>query len=140
MSAEQNKAAERRICAEMNKGNWGIVDEFFATDYIYHGPFGVEARGLEGFKQFAVEFIKAFPDFHMTIEDMIAEGDKVSIRITCRCTHKGKFWDIAPTGKEVTFAAVLIIQWVDGKEVEAWDIWDTASFLQQLGIISPLGQ
>ncbi len=139
MSAEQNKAAWLHMRAELSKGNRGIVDELFATDFIYHGPFGTEIRGLESFKQFAVELVNAIP-LHMTIEDMIAEGDKVSIRITFRGAHKGELWGIVPTGKEVTFSGVLITQWANGKEVQAWDIWDTASLLQQLGIIPPLGR
>jgi steroid delta-isomerase-like uncharacterized protein len=140
MSAEQNKATERHIISEMNSGNWGIVDEAFSPDFIYHGPFGIETRGLAEFKNLMGEIMTAFPDFQMKIEDMIAEGDKISMRLTCRCTHKGTFMNIAPSGKQATFVAVLITQIVNGKEVQSWDVWDTASFLQQLGIIFPLGR
>jgi predicted ester cyclase len=138
MSAEQNKAAERRIISEMNNGNWGIVDDAFSPDFIYHGPFGMETRGLADFKKLMGEVMTTFPDFHMTIEDMIAEGDKLSVRLTCRCTHKGKFINMEPTGKQAVFAAVLNTNIVDGKRVQSWDIWDTASFLQQLGMIPAL--
>ncbi len=136
MSVEQNKAIVQRVCDEMNKGNWGITKEFFATDRVYHGPF----EGLEGIKVSIPEFMKAFPDLHQTIEDIIAEGDKVTARFTLRCTHKDSFLGIAPTGNRVTVSAILITQLEDGKEIETWDIWDTASFFQQLGIVLPLGK
>ena len=74
----------------------------------------------------------------MTIEGMIAEDDKVATRLTLRCTHKGKFAGISPTAKQVRVAAPLIAQFEEGQEVEAWDCWDTASFLQQFGLIPAL--
>ena len=72
MSLEESKAIERRIMSEMNKGNFAIIDKLFADSFIYHGPFGTELRGKEDLKKFAADFAAAFPDFHMTIEDMIA--------------------------------------------------------------------
>ena len=76
----------------------------------------------------------------MTIEGMIAEDDKVATRLTVEGTHKGEFAGIPPTGKKIVVAAMLIAQFEDGKEVESWDCWDTASFLRQLDAIPPLGE
>jgi steroid delta-isomerase-like uncharacterized protein len=140
MSTEQSKAVEQRIIAEMNQGNFAIIDELFAADFVYHGPFGIDTKGLEGFKEAGAGLLSAFPDFHMTVEDMFAEGNKVATRLTLRCTHTGDFAGIHPTGKQLTVAAVLISQFADGKEVEAWDVWDTAGLLQQLGAVPPIGQ
>jgi steroid delta-isomerase-like uncharacterized protein len=118
----------------MNNGNWGIIDEAFSADFIYHGPFGMETRGLADFKRLMAEVMTAFPDFQMNIEDVIAEENKLSVRMTNRCTHSGNFMDRAPSGKQAVFTGVIITHIVNGKRAESWDIWDTASFLQQLGI------
>ena len=140
MSTEQNKAAERRIFAELNKGNLAVVDELFAREYVYHVPGGIEVKGPEGFKQVMTMFSAAFPDFHMTIEDMIAEKDTVVTRWTISGTHKGDYAGIPATGKHVKVEGVLIARFVDGKEVEAWDFFDRLSQYQQLGVAPPLGQ
>ena len=140
MSLEENKAMQRHIISEMNKGNFAIIDKLFADGFIYHGPFGTELKGNKSLKRFAADSVAAFPDFHMTIEAMIAEDDKVATRLTIEGTHKGEFAGIPPTGKKVVVAATLIAQFENGKEAESWDCWDTASFLQQLGAIPPLGE
>jgi steroid delta-isomerase-like uncharacterized protein len=140
MLTEQNKALERRIFAEMNKGNWAIVDELFAADYVYRTFGGVELRGREAFKQFLIGFDTAFPGFHMGIEDMIAEGDKVVTRTTISGTHKGDFRGLAPTGRQISLMGILIARFVDGKEVEAWELADDLSLRQQLGIAPPAAQ
>jgi len=141
MSTEQNKAAERRIIEGLNKGDLAIVNELFAADYVYHGPASLgEARGPEGFKQLVKMIYSGFPDFHMAIEDMVGEGEKVVTRATYSGTHKGEFVGIAPTGKQVSFTGALIARFVDGKEVEAWEELDMLSFMQQLGAIPPMGQ
>lgn len=82
----------------------------------------------------------AFPDVQMTIEDMIAEGDKVAVRYTFRGTQQGETQGIPPTGKYVNVPGIFICRCRDGKIVEEWDIWDDLGLLQQLGAISPLGE
>jgi steroid delta-isomerase-like uncharacterized protein len=141
MTTEQNKAAERRIIEGLNKGDLAIVNELFAADYVYHGPASLgEIRGPEGFKQLMKMIYSGFPDFHMAIEDMVAEGEKVVTRATYSGTHKGEFVGIALTGKQVSFTGALIARFVDGKEAEAWEEFDMLSLLQQLGVIPPMGQ
>lgn len=139
MSTEQNKAVERRVFEELNKGNLGIIDELFIPGYIYHGPAGMEAKGPEGFKQIMTMARAGFPDWHMKIEDMIAEGDMVATRATYSGTHKGDFMGIPPTGKHFSMAAQVMVRFVDGKEVEAWGIGDMVTMLQQLGVAPPMG-
>jgi len=141
MSVEQNKAKQGRVWGEVfNKGNLAIIPELFAPNYIYHGPMGMEAKGPEGFKQMVTMYRTAFPDLHVTIEDMVAEGDKVVSRFTLRGTHKGEYMGIAPTGKKVTITGILITRWVGGKEVEASGVADTLTMMQQLGVVPPIGQ
>jgi steroid delta-isomerase-like uncharacterized protein len=141
MSTEENKAVVRRIWEEiLNQGNLALVDEIIATNYVYHGPGGPEIKGSEGLKQFFTMYRNAFPDFHSTIEDMVAEGDKVVCRVTWRGTHKGEMMGIAPTGKQVTGTRTVIHRIVGGKEVEGWDCANMLDTMQQLGVVPPIGQ
>jgi len=140
MSTEENKAMVRRIFEEaINKGNLSVVDEVMASNYVYHFP-GQDVKGPEGFKQFIYMMRTAFPDLHITIDDMIAEGDRVATRETLRGTHKGDFMGIAATGKQVTFTGMVFVHFVGGKEVEAWGSMDQLGMMQQLGVVPPMGQ
>ena len=140
MSTEDNKALLRRNIEEvLNKGNLAVADEIQATNYVYHGSGGQEINGPEGFKQFITMFRTALPDFHCTIEDMVAEGDKVAHRLTLRGTHKGDLMGMAATGKQVTISAIVISRFAGGKEVEAWVNLDDLGMMQQLGVAPPMG-
>ena len=140
MSTEENKAKQHRIFEEViNKGNMAVADELVAPNYIYHGPVGMEFTGPEGLKQLISMFRNAFPDLHVTVEDTVAEGDRVVSRFTARGTHKGDLTGIAPTGKQVTQAGIVIARWVDGKEVEAWESLDMLGMMQQLGVVPSMG-
>jgi steroid delta-isomerase-like uncharacterized protein len=140
MSTEENKAILLRNCEEaFNKGNLAVADENIANNYVYHGSGGQEFKGQEGFKQFVTMLRTAFPDFHLTIEDMVAEGDKVAHRLTLRGTHKSDFMGIAPTGKQVTTTAITISSFAGGKEVEAWSSMDMLGMMQQMGVAPPMG-
>jgi len=137
MSVEENKAGQRRVWEEVfNKGKLAIVPELFATNWVEHTPLG-DLKGPEGFEQGTIKILTAFPDVHVTIDDMFAEGDKVVSRVTMTGTFKGEYMGIAPTGKKFTQRAILITQWVGGKEVEAWAAYDTLTFYRQLGISPP---
>jgi predicted ester cyclase len=140
MSAEENKAKQRRVWEEVfNKGNLEIIPEFFAPSYTFHSPLGLQAEGPEGFRQMITMMRAALPDLHVTVDDLFGEGDSVATRATIAGTFKGEMMGIAPTGKKVKVTAILITRWEGGKEVEAWESLDTLSFYQQLGI-SPPGQ
>lgn len=141
MSAEENKAVLRRVAEEIfNKGDLAVADELIASNYVYHGSGGQEYKGPEGFKRIATMFRTACPDLHMTVEDMVAEGDKVAHRLTIRGTHKGELMGIAPTGKQLTISAVTISRFAGGKEAEAWSNLDMLGMYQQLGVAPPMGQ
>jgi predicted ester cyclase len=110
-----------------------------AAEYVYHSSLG-DTKGPDGFKQMVNMFRTAFPDIHSTIEDIVAEGDKVATRAILRGTHQGEFMGITPTGKKINVAVSGLIRFAGGKEVEAWGVMDTLAFYQQLGITPPVGQ
>ena len=138
MSVEENKAIFRRIVEEgFNKGNLAIVDELVATDHVNHTD---NVHGPEEYKQFITMYRTAFPDLHMTIEDQIAEGDKVVNRWTSRGTHKGDLMGIPPTGKQTTVTGMYVARIIGGKIVEEWGNFDALGMMQQLGVVPPPGQ
>ena len=140
MSVEENKAIDRRFTEELfNKGNLAVVDELVATNFVDHSGFPGVTPDREGYKQFATISRTALPDFHTTIEDIIAEGDKVVQRFTARGTHKGEFMGIPPTGKQVTVAGIAIHRITDGKIVENWVNMDMLGMMVQLGVVPPPG-
>ena len=141
MSLEENKAIELRFFEEVvNKGNLAVIDEIVAANFVQHDPPPGITADREGMKQFFTTHLSAFPDFHSTLEDMFAEGDKVVQRFTARGTHKGEWMGIAPTGKQVTIPGMAIHRITGGKIVEGWTSMDMLGALQQLGIIPPPGQ
>jgi steroid delta-isomerase-like uncharacterized protein len=133
-AAEENKAIFRRYAEEVgNQQNFEIVDEIFEERYISHQPDGSTlVRGPQDVKRFHREFHSAFSDFHINIEEQIAEGDKVVSRYTMRGTHQRAFRGMAPTGKEVELKAVTIFRFSpEGKVVETWDSYDQLSLMRQ---------
>ncbi|GAH60954.1 unnamed protein product, partial [marine sediment metagenome] len=130
---EENKAIARRAFEEVwREGKLDVIDEIYATDFIYQAPTG-EIRGLEGFKQLVTMYRNAFPDLQFTVEDQIAEGDKEVTRYTVNGTHKGELMGIPPTGVQVTSTGNDIIRYVGGKAVEEWSSYDLLGTMQQLG-------
>jgi len=135
MSVEKNKALIRRFDEEFrNRGDLAVADELLAPDCVLHAGLGGDIHGPEGAKQDIVMVRSAFPDLHMTIDDMVAEGDKVASRWTLRGTHRGEFTGITPTGKQVTLWGISIDRIVGGKIVETWIRYDTLGLMQQLGV------
>jgi steroid delta-isomerase-like uncharacterized protein len=141
MSAKENKAIFRRYVEEgWAKGNVEVSDEVFADRYVAHQPDGSEEeRGPEDVKRFLRQYREAFPDLQITIEDQIAEGDKVVTRWSSRGTHRGEFRGIAPTSNEVRLTGMGIFRFSEGKVVESWDNFDQLGMLRQLGAISEPG-
>ena len=139
MSVEENKATARRAIEEIwNQGNMKSVDELWAPNMVNHDPTNPEMKDREGLKQWVVVVRNAFPDFTVTADDMIGEGDKVATRWTVRGTHKGDFGNLPATGKQVTMTGITLSRFVDGKAVEHWWSGDDLGMLQQLGVIPPL--
>lgn len=134
--SDENKAVARRVQEEaFNQGNLAIIDELVSADYVDHDlPPGFPA-GREGFKQMVAMYRAAFPDVQMTIEDVVAEGDKVVIRWAAKGTHKGELMGIPPTNKQVTVTGVDINRLAGGKLAEHWGNFDQMGMMQQLGVI-----
>ncbi len=137
MSAKGNKAMVRRVVEEaLNKGELAVIDEAMDPSYVYHVP-GNEVRGPDGFKLYVTMMRSALPDLHMTIDEMVAEGDMVASRFTIRGTHRGDLMGIAATGKQVTISEAVFVRFKYGREVEAWPYADTSSIYEQLGVDNP---
>jgi steroid delta-isomerase-like uncharacterized protein len=138
MSAEENKALVRRFVEEFwNEGNTAITGQLMAVDAAIHMPTG-EMVDLDGLKGFAGAFRESFPDWHSTVEELIAEGDRVAERWTGRGTHRGELQGIPPTGKRVEVPGNVFYRIVDGKIVEFRGQLDMMSLMQQLGVIPSL--
>jgi len=132
MSLEENKAIVRRLVEAFNKHDLSLLDELMAIDYFDHRH---QLRGLGSYKQLLTMIFNGFPDYHETLEDIIAEGDKVWIRDTVTGTHKGEYRGLAPTRKGIKGEMVVILRRVDGKVVEGWEVSDMLHTLKQLGVI-----
>ena len=139
--SEQNKAIVRRFYDEvLNKGDFEVVDELCAPNFVDHtAPHSVDP-GIEGIKQQIAIYRGAFPDLHVTVEEMVAEGDTVVSRTTTRGTHNGDLMGMAPTGKQVAVRGLDLVRLTDGKAVEVWHHDEDLAMLQQLGVIPPLEQ
>ena len=135
MSSEANKALVRRFFEAFNAGDLDGVAAVFAPNAIVHNSGAPDPLNLDGFKQLAAVFLAAFPGGQHTVDDMIADGDKVVARITYRGSHTGDLMGIPPTGKHVTVSAMTIDQIVGGKIVETWRLFDQMGMMQQLGVI-----
>jgi steroid delta-isomerase-like uncharacterized protein len=138
MSVEENRALVRRYAEEtFGKGNVAVSDELLSPEYVHHTLLPGITPDREGRKQLAAMLHTAFPDLHVTIEDIATEGDKVAVRWTCSGTHKGEYMGIAPTGKQVTWTGMSIHHIEGGKIAQSWDEVDNLGMMQQLGVIPP---
>ena len=133
MSTEENKALIRRYWEENNKHNVDILGELMTTDYVQHDTTG--DMNLQDVKAHNAMTIAAIPDVTATIEDIIAEGDRVAVRMTMRGTQKGEFRGIPPTGKTAVMTEMSIYRISEGKIAEGWDLSDRLGLMQQLGAI-----
>ena len=142
--SEENKAVIRRVNDEVfGQGKLDLVDELFAANYVLHDPGipGGELRGPENFKsQWVSMFRTAFPDLRLSVEDQVAEGEKVVTRYTGRGTHQGELMGIPPTNNQVEVSGIIISHVSDGKIEEEWNIFDALGMMQQLGVVPPPGQ
>lgn len=139
MSIQDNKALFRQFVKEvMNQGNLAAVDELMSPEFVEHIPLPpTMPRDREGVKLIFAMYQRTFSDFQATIEDLIAEGDKVVGYLTLRGRHTGAFAGFPPTGRAITFQTIDIFRIADGKIVEHWGIPDQFALHQQLAAHSP---
>jgi steroid delta-isomerase-like uncharacterized protein len=138
MSSEANKDVVRRTHAAIIQGDMSALGELFTPDYVDHSRLGV-SPGPEGVVQFFAMARAAMPDLHATLDELIAEGDRVVARGTITGTQTGAFMGIPATGKRVAIAYIDINWIADGKIAERWANQDDLGMLQQLGLIPPPG-
>jgi steroid delta-isomerase-like uncharacterized protein len=133
--SEQNKTLIRRWIEEVQKGNVDVMDEVLAPDFVDHSLLPGQGSDREGYRQGLSEDRDAFPDdLEITIEDQIAEGDKVMTRYRWRGTHtRGRFLDVPATGRKIEGTAIDVHCIVGGKVKEEWSASDTLGMLRQLG-------
>ena len=140
--SEGNKNLVRRLFEEVwNKGNLQVTDDLFTPNYSHHDSSTPDVgRGPESEKKRATLYRTAFPDLRLTVEDIIAEGETVVARWSCRGTHKGDLNGIAPTGKRVNITGISIARFTNGKMSEGFVNWDALSLMQQLGVVPELAK
>ena len=139
--AEQNKAVARRFFEEVwNQGNLAALDEIMTPESVGHVSGSPDIVGPEANRQFITMYRTAFPDLQFTIEDEIAEGERVVTRWRSQGTHQGDLQGIAPTGRQAGSTGITISRVSGGRLVEAWTVWDQLGLLQQLGVIPAPGQ
>ena len=135
MFAEENRALIQRFVDEVfNRGNLDVVDEIFAPVYVGHTAGLLEQTlGPEGVKEFVGLYRSAFPDLHTTIEDIVAEGDKVAYRWTAVGTHRGELLGVPPSNNRVELTGITIERIEDGRIVETWNNFDQLGMMRQIG-------
>jgi predicted ester cyclase len=139
MSTEDNQALVRRYFEEVfSKGDFAAADEILAANHVNHfpgNPPGLPA-GAEGYKQLLAIYRTALPDLHATIEDQVAEGDKVVTRTTSTGTSKGFLFELYPTGRSFVVTGITIDRIAGGKIVESWGNFDQLGLWQQIGLLA----
>jgi steroid delta-isomerase-like uncharacterized protein len=134
-----NKAAVRRFCDAANTGDAELIsktiDELVAPDALIRTPLPIEATGAQLVTEVFARLHRAYPDLHITIEDLIEEGDKVVSRNTVTGTHQGEHMGIPPTGKSVTYNEIFIARFEGGRIAETWGVVDVLAQMKQLGAI-----
>jgi steroid delta-isomerase-like uncharacterized protein len=134
-----NKATFRRFHDAMNTGDAEVIsktiDELVDPNVLIRTPLPIDATGAQALKQVWAMLLRAFPDLHVAVEDVIAEGDKLVCRNTVTGTHQGEYMGLPPTGKSVTYNEIFIVRFADGRIAETWGVVDVLSQMRQLGVI-----
>lgn len=134
-----NKATFQRFHEAANTGDVEhlakTIDEIVAPDAAIRTPLPIDATGAELLKRVWAMLLRVYPDIHLTVDDVIAEGDKVVARNTVTGTHRGEFMGVGPTGKSVTYNEIFIFRFADGRVVETWGVVDVYAQMKQIGVI-----
>jgi hypothetical protein len=137
--AAANKAAFGRFHDAVNTGDTEVIsktiDEVVEPDLLFHAPVPAGATGAQALRQVWVVLLRAFPDIHVAVEDLIAEGDKVVARNTVTGTHLGEYRGVPPTGRSVTYQEIFVVRFAGGRIAEIWGVVDVYSQMRQLGLI-----
>lgn len=139
---EENKAVARLFWEEgWKQGNQALFDRICAADLINHDPTVPQVTDLEAYKQHVALYAAAFPaEAGVEIEDMLAQGDKLVVRWTWRVTHEGEYMGLPPTGNQLVMTGITFHRLAEGKVAESWHHYDALGFMQQLGVVPPMGR
>ncbi len=137
---EENKTIVCRWVEAFNDGDLDAVEELLTDSYVRHDPNSPEVHGPEEEKQLIAIYRSAFPDLHFTLEDIVAEDDRVATRLGISATHEGELFGIPPTGKQLAFTAMELYRLKEGKIEEQWVNVDTLGMMQQLGVVPQQGE
>ena len=137
MSTEDNKHTLRRFYEAIDRQEIAALDRFVSANYIDHNPLPMPgaAAGFEGLKQAFAAFVTAFPDSVHTLEDIVAEGDKVVARVVGKGTHRAPFMGVPASGRQISMEGIAIYRFEHGKIVEKWGQQDRLGVMIQLGVI-----
>jgi steroid delta-isomerase-like uncharacterized protein len=134
-----NKATFSRFHDAINSGDVELIsktiDEVVEPDVLFHAPVPMDATGAQALKQVWAGLLRAFPDVHVAVEDVIAEGDKVVCRNTVTGTHQGEYRGLPSTGRSVTYNEIFIFRFAGGRIAEIWGVVDVFSQMRQLGLV-----
>ncbi len=135
--SEENKALVHRLVAEVwNAGDLDVIDELLAPEWVRHDPAAPEQlRGPDGFRRFVEMYRSAFPDLRFTVEDQVAEGDKVATRWSAVGTHQEELMGMPPSGNRAEVTGITLERFSGGKFVESWDQHDALGMMRQLGVV-----
>ncbi|MEU9477946.1 ester cyclase [Streptomyces sp. NPDC048191] len=133
----RNKETATRFHDAVNSGDAEVVakaiDEFVKPDVLFHAPVPTGTTGARALKDVWTVLLRAFPDIHVAVEDVIAEGDRMATRNTVTGTHLGEFRGLAPTGRSVSYGEMFVFRFESGRIAEIWGIVDVLSQMRQLG-------
>lgn len=136
MSTETNKAIIARMAEQVwNEGRIDLVEEFIAENYVEHIAGQPDRTGLELVRKAVTDTLNAYPDFRLSIDDFVAEGDRVAARWSMSGTHEGDFFGIPPTGKKVSQSGTTFYRLEKGRIAEIWFLADMMGLMQQLGVV-----
>jgi predicted ester cyclase len=134
-----NKATFMRFHDAMNTGDVELItktiDELVEPNAVIRTPLPIEATGAQLAKEVFGRLLRAYPDLHITVEDLIEEGDKIVSRNTVTGTHQGDYMGLPPTGRSVTYNEIFIVRFAGGRIAESWGVVDVFSQMKQLGVI-----
>ncbi|MFF5262041.1 ester cyclase [Actinomadura viridis] len=136
----RNKATLQRFHDALGSGDMEVIsktiDEVIQPDVLIRTPLPVESTGARALKEVFAVLHQAFPDLHVSVEDVIAERDKVVSRNIVTGTHRGEYMGLPPTGRSVSYSEIFIVRFVDGRVAETWGVVDALSQMRQLGVMT----
>lgn len=134
--SDPNKQVSRKLTELFSTGDEQLAEAILSPDVVFHGTAGDgELRGIDGVMGFVAAYRRAFPDAHSTVEDQVADEDKVVTRWRARGTHRGELGGMAPTGRGFEMDGITIERIVGGKIAEVWVARDELGLLRQLGVL-----